>query len=72
MPILTIYRRVLSMLGNDNRLAVLLGLANIVVAGLQFLDPVLFGHVIGLLSTSDQVSHNSSCSGARTPCSPSG
>ena len=55
MPILTIYRRVLTMLGNDTRLAVLLGLANIVVAGLQFLDPVLFGRVIGLLSHSDQI-----------------
>jgi glucan exporter ATP-binding protein len=58
MPILTIYRRVLAMLGNDTRLAVLLGLANIVVAGLQFLDPVLFGRVIGLLSHSDQVSRD--------------
>jgi ATP-binding cassette subfamily B protein len=58
MPILTIYRRVLAMLGNDTRLAVLLGVANIVVAGLQFLDPVLFGRVIGLLSRSDQVSRD--------------
>ena len=34
-------------LGNDRRLAIALGLANVVVAGLQFLDPVLFGRVIG-------------------------
>ena len=53
MRILQIYRRVLTMLGQDVRLAVLLGVANIVVAGLQFLDPVLFGRVIGLLSRSD-------------------
>ena len=33
----------------------LLGLANIVLAGLQFLDPVLFGRVIGLLSASDTI-----------------
>ena len=41
------------MLGGDKRLAVVLGVANIVLAGLQFLDPVLFGRVIGLLSSSD-------------------
>ena len=58
MRILTIYRRVLSMLGNDIRLAVMLGIANVVVAGLQFLDPVLFGRVIGLLSRSGELSHD--------------
>ena len=58
MRILNIYRRVLSMLGGDKRLAVVLGAANIVLAGLQFLDPVLFGRVIGLLSNSDSVSRN--------------
>ena len=57
MRILQAYRRVLSMLGADKRLAVYLGLANIVLAGLQFLDPVLFGRVIGLLSASDTMPH---------------
>ena len=52
MRILQIYRRVLSTLGADRRLAVVLCVANIVMAGLQFLDPVLFGRVIGLLSKS--------------------
>ena len=52
MRILHIYRRVLSSLGADRRLAVVLGLANILLAGLQFLDPLLFGRVIGLLSNS--------------------
>ena len=56
MRFLKIYRRVLGSLGNDRRLAVMLGLANLVVAGLQFLDPVLFGRVIGLLTRSDQMS----------------
>ena len=56
--ILHVYRRVLSMLGGDKRLAVALGLANIVLAGLQFLDPVLFGRVIGLLSASDTTPHD--------------
>ena len=45
MRILTAYRRVLAMLGGDKRLAIILGAANIVLAGLQFLDPVLFGRV---------------------------
>ena len=58
MTILTIYRRVLTMLGSDRRLAFGLGLANIAVAGLQFLDPVLFGRVISLLTQSDTISHD--------------
>ena len=53
MRFLQIYRRVLATLGNDKRLAIMLGAANLIVAGLQFLDPVLFGRVIGLLSASD-------------------
>jgi glucan exporter ATP-binding protein len=58
MRFLHIYRRVLSLLGADKRVAIFLGLANIVLAGLQFLDPVLFGHVIGLLSRSSDLSHD--------------
>ena len=58
MRILHIYRRVLGMLGSDKRLAVLLGIANIVLAGLSFLDPVLFGRVVGLLSASDHMTHD--------------
>ena len=53
MRFLNIYARVLAALGNDKRLAIMLGAANLIVAGLQFLDPVLFGRVIGLLSQSD-------------------
>ena len=55
MRFLNIYRRVLSSLGSDKKLAALLVCANIIVAGLQFLDPVLFGRVIGMLSQSDQM-----------------
>ena len=57
MRILHVYRRVLSSLGADRRLAAMLGLANILLAGLQFLDPLLFGRVIGLLSNSANVPH---------------
>ena len=55
MRFFKIYRRVLSSLGGDKRLAIMLGVANVIVAGLQFLDPVLFGRVIGMLSGSDQM-----------------
>jgi len=49
------YARVLSLLGNDKGIAVLLGLANLIVAGLQFLDPMLFGRVIDLLTRSAEM-----------------
>ena len=55
MRFLKIYGRVLSSLGSDKKLAALLIGANVIVAGLQFLDPVLFGRVIGLISQSDQL-----------------
>ena len=58
MRFVQIYGRVLSSLGNDKRLAILLGAANLIVAGLQFLDPVLFGRVIGLLTQSDHLSRD--------------
>ena len=57
MRFFKIYRRVLASLAGDKRLAITLGIANLIVAGLQFLDPVLFGRVIGLLSASDKLSN---------------
>jgi ATP-binding cassette subfamily B protein len=51
------YGRVLGLLGRDIRFAGFLAFANLMVAGLQFLDPVLFGRVVNLLSTSDKLSH---------------
>ena len=53
MRFLKTYRQALAVLRNDKRLAIMLGVANVIVAGLQFLDPVLFGRVIGLLTRSD-------------------
>ncbi len=64
MRILHAYRRVLSMLAGDKRLAVILGAANIALAGLQFLDPVLFGRVIGLLSNSGAMTRDALWTGA--------
>lgn len=55
MRLIKLYARVIGLLRPDARLAVLLGLANILVAGLQFVDPVLFGRVIGLLAKSGQM-----------------
>ncbi|HYZ23625.1 MAG TPA: glucan ABC transporter ATP-binding protein/ permease [Rhodopila sp.] len=56
MRFLRVYGRVLTLLGRDLRIAGFLAFANLIVAGLQFLDPVLFGRVINLLSGSDKVS----------------
>ena len=50
MRFLRVYSRVIGLLGRDLRVAALLSFANLMVAGLQFLDPVLFGRVIQLLT----------------------
>ena len=55
MRFLRVYMRALRLLGPDLKVAVLLCLGSVMVAGLQFLDPVLFGRVIGLLADSDQL-----------------
>ena len=46
------YGRVLLLLGPDLKVAVFLGLANMAVATLHFIDPMLFGRVIELLTRS--------------------
>ncbi len=55
MRFFRVYGRVLGLLGRDVRVAGFLAVANLLVAGLQFLDPVLFGRVVNLLSRSDQL-----------------
>jgi ATP-binding cassette, subfamily B, beta-glucan exporter len=55
MRFLKTYGRVLGLLGRDLRIAGFLAFANLMVAGLQFLDPVLFGRVVNLLSRSDHL-----------------
>ena len=50
MDFVRLYSRVLAMLGPDKRVALGLTLANVVLAALQFLEPVLFGRVIDILS----------------------
>ena len=56
MRFLKVYGRVIGLLGHEKRLVAVLACANLLVAALQFLDPVLFGRVIGLLSRSDSMS----------------
>jgi ATP-binding cassette, subfamily B, beta-glucan exporter len=55
MRFFRVYGRVLGLLGRDIRVAGFLALANLVVVGLQFLDPVLFGRVVNLLARSDHM-----------------
>ncbi|MGQ3301966.1 glucan ABC transporter ATP-binding protein/ permease [Reyranella sp.] len=50
MEFFRVYGRVIGLLRAEKGLAIALAIANIVVAGLQFYEPVLFGKVIDLLS----------------------
>ena len=52
MGFFSVHARVVRMLGRDLRIASFVAVANIAVAALQFLDPVLFGRVVSNLSTS--------------------
>ncbi len=54
MEFMRVYGRVLALLGPEKRLAWLLGLANIGLAGISFIEPVLFGRIIDVLSNSDK------------------
>ncbi len=58
MKLARIYARVIATLGRDRRIAVLLAVANVLVAGFQFLDPILFGMVVQLLSQPDAADPN--------------
>ncbi len=59
MRFLQVYGRVLGILGRDLRIAAVLTAANVVIAALQFLDPVLFGRVVSLLWQSDHLAPGS-------------
>src|SRR5580692_2165118 len=50
MSFIRIYLRVLGLLRSDARLVLILALANIVLAIAQFIEPVLFGHIVDALS----------------------
>jgi ATP-binding cassette subfamily B protein len=57
MSLMKVYGRVLALLAENRRMLALLILGNCGVAAMQFLDPLLFGRVIGLLSQSDKMAH---------------
>ena len=64
MNFFTLYGRVLGLLKPERNLAIVLALANLAVAGLQFVEPVMFGKVVDTLSgaarhTADEVWHES-------------
>jgi ATP-binding cassette subfamily B protein len=56
MRFMRLYMRVLRLLGPDRWIAYGLGFAALALAGLSFLEPVLFGRVIDLLSRSERMS----------------
>ena len=50
MNLVRIYARVLSLLGNERRVALLLAAFNLAIAGSQFIEPMLLGRVIDSLT----------------------
>src|ERR1700738_5383777 len=50
MSLLRLYTRVLELLGKEARLGWILAGANLLLAGAQFAEPVLFGRIVDVLS----------------------
>src|ERR1051326_9616078 len=50
MSLLRLYTRVLELLGKEARLGWILAAANLMLAGAQFAEPVLFGRIVDVLS----------------------
>ena len=50
MPLLRLYARVLELLGKEARLGWILAVANLLLAMAQFAEPVLFGHIVDVLT----------------------
>jgi ATP-binding cassette subfamily B protein len=57
MSLTKTYTKALNAIVANGRTIALLVAGNLAVATLQFLDPLLFGHVIGLLGRSDAMNH---------------
>ncbi|MSO76918.1 MAG: glucan ABC transporter ATP-binding protein/ permease [Alphaproteobacteria bacterium] len=53
MSFVHVYRRALGLLRAERGLAIVLGLANLALAGLAFVEPLLFGRIIDLLATGE-------------------
>ena len=54
MSMLRLYTRVLELLGKEARLGWILAGANLLLAGAQFAEPVLFGRIVDVLSGKPQ------------------
>ncbi len=54
MSFIRVYSRVLGLLGPERNLALFIAFANIALAGLQFVEPVLFGKVVDVLNGSNE------------------
>ncbi len=50
MSVIRLYARVLQQLGPEMRLGIMLAVANVFLAGVQFAEPILFGRIIDLLT----------------------
>lgn len=50
MSMIRLYTRVLELLGKEARLGWILAVANLLLAGAQFAEPVLFGRIVDVLS----------------------
>lgn len=59
MSILSLYTRVLELLGKEARLGWLLAVANLLLAASQFAEPVLFGRIVDVLSGKTVADSNS-------------
>ena len=53
MSLFRLYTRVLELLGKETRLGLVLAVANLLLAAAQFAEPVLFGRIVDVLSSSD-------------------
>jgi len=58
MHFLKVYGRAIGLLRPDWRIAMLLALANLAIAGVAFVDPILFGQVIDLISHAASIPGN--------------
>ncbi len=77
MSLLRLYTRVLQLLGKEARLGWILAGANLLLAGAQFAEPVLFGRIVDVLSgkpSTGPLAASSACRcwrpGRRSACSP--
>jgi glucan exporter ATP-binding protein len=66
MEFFRVYGRVIGLLRDERRLAIMLAFANVAVAALQFYEPVLFGKVVDLLSNAKNETNDELWANART------